>query len=79
MAQSIRWVVMTALGNWVDPEVNRNLAMLSGPVASNARSAAEPPGVCSRLAKLTRVRPGTSPRTLISGVSAGNTASIARW
>jgi len=32
----MRCVVITALGNLVEPEVKRNLAMLSGPVALNA-------------------------------------------
>ena len=33
LAQSIRWVLMTALGLPVEPEVSRNLAIVSGPMA----------------------------------------------
>ncbi|MNT91848.1 hypothetical protein D3C72_2330130 [compost metagenome] len=75
----MRWVVITALGSLVEPEVNRNLAMLSDPVPAKAASASAPPGCSSRLAKLTWWRPAISPRTVIMGVSAGITASMARW
>ncbi|MNW20849.1 hypothetical protein D3C71_2214420 [compost metagenome] len=67
------------MGSLVEPEVNRNLAMLSGPVLANAASASAAPGCSSRLAKLTWWRPTTSPRTVIMGVSTGSTASMARW
>ncbi|MNT16903.1 hypothetical protein D3C72_1520290 [compost metagenome] len=53
LEHSMRWVVITALGSLVEPEVNRNLAILSGPVLANAASASAPPGCSSRLAKLT--------------------------
>lgn len=75
----MRWVVTTALGSLVEPEVKRNLAMLSGPVAANAASASASPGCCNRLAKSRCGLPATAPRTTISGVSPGSTASIARW
>lgn len=40
LAQSMRWVVTTALGSLVEPLVKRNLAMVSGPVRAKATSAA---------------------------------------
>ena len=33
LAQSIRWVLMTAFGLPVEPEVSRNFAIVSGPMA----------------------------------------------
>src|SRR3954467_7246581 len=33
---SMRWVLITAFGVPVEPEVNRNFAMVSGPTAANA-------------------------------------------
>ncbi|KPW98349.1 hypothetical protein ALO79_200131 [Pseudomonas syringae pv. castaneae] len=74
----MRWVVITALGSLVEPEVKRNLAMLSGPVAAKARSASAPPSCTNRLAKLARERPAISPSTVINGTFAGNTALTAR-
>ena len=38
LAQIMRWVLMTALGLPVEPEVSRNFAMVSGPMASCAAS-----------------------------------------
>ena len=34
--QSMRWVLMTALGLPVEPEVSRNFAIVSGPTAACA-------------------------------------------
>ena len=33
LAQIMRWVLMTALGLPVEPEVSRNFAIVSGPIA----------------------------------------------
>ena len=38
----MRWVLITALGWPVDPEVNRNFAMVSGPTFACAASIAAP-------------------------------------
>src|SRR4051794_16191857 len=38
---SIRWVLITAFGVPVEPEVNRNFAMLSGPTAAKAAATAD--------------------------------------
>ena len=48
LAQSIRWVWITALGVPVVPEVNMNLATVSGPVAARAVSTASVAAVSSR-------------------------------
>src|SRR5262245_2648548 len=39
-AHHMRWVLMTAFGVPVEPDVNRNLAMVSGPTAAWAASVA---------------------------------------
>ena len=41
LEHSMRWVLVTALGKPVEPEVSRNLAIESGPTAARADSAAE--------------------------------------
>ncbi|MCY1377121.1 hypothetical protein D9M69_646710 [compost metagenome] len=61
LAQSMRWVVTTALGSLVEPLVKRNLAMVSGPVRAKAASAATPSRGSSRSAKARPARPGTAP------------------
>ena len=40
LAHSMRWVLITPLGCLVEPEVNRNLAIVSGPTAACAASSA---------------------------------------
>ena len=40
LAHNMRCVLMTPLGSPVEPEVNRNFAIVSGPVASNAAATA---------------------------------------
>jgi len=40
----IRWVLITALGSPVDPDVNRNLAIVSPVTASRAASTAADAG-----------------------------------
>ncbi len=38
LAQIMRWVLMTAFGLPVEPDVSRNFAIVSGPMASCAAS-----------------------------------------
>ena len=38
LAQIMRWVLITAFGRPVEPDVSRNLAIVSGPTAARARS-----------------------------------------
>src|ERR1043165_6411655 len=63
----MRCVLMTALGAPVDPDVNRNLAIVSGPTASCAASTA---GVTASSS-----RPTSSPYT--TSTPAGTAAAIA--
>ena len=73
----MRCVLMTALGEPVDPEVNRNLAMVSGPTRSCAASAAPVGSVASSASKATAFRPVTGLRTVTAGTSGAATAAIA--
>ena len=69
---------MTALGSLVEPEVNRNLTMVSGPVAAMAWSTAAVALVLSRSAKGTQALPSTWPRAQTTVTSAGTAALMAR-
>ena len=55
----MRCVLITPLGSLVEPEVNRNLAIVSGPTLACAASTAAPAGVASRSAKAVTARPST--------------------
>src|ERR1700704_700662 len=44
---SLRWVLITAFGVPVEPEVNRNFAMVSGVIDANALSTASVSGVAA--------------------------------
>src|SRR5262245_33228642 len=73
----MRWVLITALGVPVDPEVNRSLAMVSGPTLAWAASA--PLGVSAGSASngvLGRLAGGL--RATTTSVAGGTTASMAR-
>src|ERR1700730_19195079 len=74
---SIRWVLITAFGAPAEPEVNRNLARVSGQTAAGARSTAPADGAASS-AKDVVCRPGTGLRVSTSSAVEGITASIAR-
>ena len=45
----MRWVLITALGVPVEPEVNRNFAIVSGVIAANAFSTSGVSGVAAML------------------------------
>ena len=51
-AVSMPWVLMTPLGRPVEPDVNRNLAIVSAPIAAAAFSSAGPGRVCANWSKL---------------------------
>ncbi len=68
---------MTALGILVEPLVNKNLAMVSGPVAAMAASTAGVAAVAHRLSKAVTVRPGTSPSTITTSMSPCTVAAMA--
>ena len=57
LAHHMRWVLMTALGSLVEPLVNKNLTMVSGPVAACAASTAAVGAVASRSASGVAARP----------------------
>jgi len=78
LAHHMRWVLMTALGSLVEPEVNKNLVMVSGPVAAMAASTAGVGSVASRAANEVVSRPGTVPWVQTSSTSSPTVASMAR-
>ena len=74
----MRWVLITALGVPVEPEVNRNLAMVSGPTAACAASAAAVAVGASRSRQRVIGRPGSGLRVTTTSTPGGTTASMAR-
>ena len=52
------WVLMTPLGRPVEPEVNRNFAIVSAPLAAAALSTAGPAGVRSEVVERRRAEVG---------------------
>ena len=73
----MRWVLITPLGSLVEPEVNRNLAIVSGPTLACAASTAAVGSVASSSANDVVARPSIAPSVSTTGVSAGTTAAIA--
>ena len=57
LAHSMRWVLITALGCLVEPEVNRNLAIVSGPTRACAASTAAVGAVAGERGERDRVAP----------------------
>ena len=64
------WVLITALGSLVEPLVNRNLAIVCGPVAAMAASTAGVAAVARRSANGVVARPGSSPWVNTTSMSA---------
>src|SRR5262245_12101182 len=77
-AHHIRWVLITALGVPVEPEVKRNLAMLSGPTPAWAASAAPVALQASNASNKLVRRLGTGLRVTMTSTSAATVASMAR-
>jgi hypothetical protein len=77
-AQIMRCVLITPLGSLVEPEVKRNLAMVSGPTCACAASTAAVAGLASRSAKASVARPSIWPCASTTGVSADTVAAMAR-
>ncbi len=79
-AHHMRCVLMTACGSRVEPDVNRNFTIVSGPVAAIAASTCEVAGVALNSSNAVARRPSSAGR-LFAGVtistSAGTAASIA--
>ena len=78
------WVLMTPLGCPVEPEVNRNLAIVSAPTAAQARSTSAPARVAasasnevtrSRLAPLRLATSSVAPRSSAASAAANGAVS----
>ena len=78
LAHHMRWVLMTALGSLVEPEVKRNLTMVSGPVAAMAASMAGVGSVASSASKEVVARACTVPSTHTSSTSSSRVDIMAR-
>ncbi len=76
LLHSMRCVVVTALGCRVEPEVSRNLAIVSGPTRALAASTSAG-SVSSSDASRVAVRPATSPWSITISACGGTTAPIA--
>ncbi len=76
-AHSMRCVLITPFGSLVEPEVNRNLAIVSGPTFACAASTAAVGLVASSSANAITARPSREPSASTTGVSRGTTEAIA--
>ncbi len=74
----MRWDWITALGDPVVPEVNRNLATVSGPTAAWARSTSAVASVRASAAKPTVRRPAIGFSATTTGTPSSTAAAIAR-
>ncbi|MNS90382.1 hypothetical protein D3C72_1244320 [compost metagenome] len=77
LAHHMRCVLITALGILVEPEVKRNLVMVSGPVACIAASMAGVAGVAASTSKRVVARPSSVPSASTTSVPAGTVAAMA--
>jgi hypothetical protein len=77
LAHHIPWVLMTALGSLVEPEVNRNFAIVWGPVACMAASTAVVAVVASRAANGVVPRSSSAPLPRTSSTSGPTVAAMA--
>src|SRR5262249_58228137 len=76
-AHHIRWVLITALGAPVEPDVNRNLTMVSGVTRANAASTAASAAVAASSANAVVRRPVSGLRATATSTSGATTAAIA--
>ena len=67
----MRWVLMTPLGWPVEPDVNMNFAIVSGPTLAKASSTASVGGVFSSSENSVARRPGGGLRTTTISTSGG--------
>ena len=70
-------VLMTPLGRLVEPEVNKNLTMVSGPIAFSAASTSAVSGVSNKAPKGVWFLSGKWPWANTTSVSAGTVAVMA--
>ena len=73
----MRWVLITPFGMPVEPDVNRNFAIVSGPTFSCASSTASVGIVAASRSNEVDFRAGSGLRLRTSSTSAGTTVSIA--
>ena len=74
----MRWVLITALGVPVEPEVKRNLAIVSGATEPCAVSAAPVALGASNVSNEVVARPAIGLRVTTTSTRGGTTASTAR-
>ena len=77
LAHSIRCVLMTPFGWPVEPDVNRNLAIVSGPTRRFASSIAGPGAVAASSENKIALRPAGGWRVTTISASAGTAAASA--
>src|SRR6185437_6560137 len=74
---SMRWVLITALGVPVEPEVNRNFAIVSGVIAANAVATSGVSGVAAMARKEMALASPASPLTIAAERNGAMAASAA--
>ena len=79
VAHNMPWVMGTALGTPVEPEVKRYLATVSGVIASTDACTAAPTGVAIRSDQGVDARPSTGSLTCTTCTSGVSTARSAFW
>jgi hypothetical protein len=62
----MRWVLMTAFGVPVEPEVNRNFAMVSGVTVAKARATADVSDAAATERNEIASPPSVSPLTIVA-------------
>ncbi len=75
---SMRWVLITPLGWPVDPDVNRNLAMVSGPTLACAASTAAVGGVSVSAENSVAFRPPSGLAVTTISTPSDTAAAMAR-
>ena len=74
----MRWVLITPLGSLVEPEVNRNFAIVSGPTAAWAAAPVWPGTVASKASNGVTVRSSSVPSVSTTSMSVPTHAAMAR-
>ena len=75
----MRWVLITALGRPVEPEVNRSLPTVSGPTCAAAASTALVGSLASSAANGVAARPAGGSAVTATSMPGATAASIAAW
>ena len=77
LAHHKRCVLITALGNLVEPLVNKNFTMVLGPVAAMAESTCAVAGVLHRSTKVVTCLPSMAPSFITISMSLETVAAMA--